>query len=63
MQTSSYGFIGKLLVISAVLSMGIKEIGPQLTIPATPTIVMTLVMLPTVLMGLALALQYRFQRR
>ena len=63
MQTSSYGFIGKLLVVSAIVSIGIKEIGPQLAIPATPAIVITLVLLPTVLMGLVLTLQYHFQSR
>ena len=63
MQTNSYGFIGKVIAISAIVSIGIKEIGPQLAIPATPAIVMTLVLLPTVLMGLVLALQYLFQSR
>lgn len=63
MQTSSYGFIGKLLVVSAILSIGIKEIGPQLAIPATQPIVLTLVLLPTVVMGLVLGVQYLFERR
>lgn len=63
MQTSIYGFIGKLLVVSALVSIGIKEIGPQLAIPATQPIVLTLVLLPTVVMGLVLALQHHFQHR
>ncbi len=62
MQTSSYGFIGKLLVVSAILSVGIKAMGPQLAIPATQPIILTLVLLPTMLMGLVLGLQYRFKR-
>jgi hypothetical protein len=62
MQTSSYGFIGKVIALSAIVSIGIKEIGPQLAVPATQPIVLTLVLLPTMLMGLALGLQYRFKR-
>ena len=63
MQTSSYGFIGKVIAISAIVSIGIKEIGPQLAISATQPIVLTLVLLPTVVMGLVLGLQYLFERR
>jgi hypothetical protein len=63
MQNSNYGFIGKLIAISAIVALGIKEIGPQLAIPATQPIVLALVLLPTVLMGLILGLQYRLERR
>ena len=63
MQTSSYGFIGKVIAISAIVSIGIKEVGPQLAIPATQPIVLALVLVPTVLMGLVLGLQYILKRR
>jgi hypothetical protein len=62
MQTSSIRFMGKVLIASGIVAVGIKEMGPQLDVPATPAIVMGLVLLPTVFVGLALLLQYRLQR-
>lgn len=63
MQTSSYRFIAKLILVSAILAVSIKEIGPQLKVPETLGIVLVFVLLPTVLMSLALGLQYVLQRR
>ncbi|WP_404784550.1 hypothetical protein [Altericista sp. CCNU0014] len=63
MQASSYRFIGKVVIVSGLISFAIKAIGPQLAIPKTPTVAMVLVLLPAILMGLALGLQYSLQRR
>jgi hypothetical protein len=56
-------FILKVLLASAAISVVIKSIGPRLEIPATTSVVLTFVLLPTVLMGLALGIQYQMQRR
>jgi hypothetical protein len=63
MQTSSYRFIAKLILMSAILAVSIKEIGPQLKVPETLSVVLVFVLLPTVAMSLALGLQYFLQRR
>jgi hypothetical protein len=63
MQASSYSFIAKLILASAILSVSIKEIGPQLKIPATLAVVLAFILLPTLLMSLALGLQYFLQHR
>jgi hypothetical protein len=62
-SSSMFSFILKVLIASAAISVGIKRIGPLLAIPASPSVVLTFVLLPTVLMGLALGIQYRIQRR
>jgi hypothetical protein len=62
-QTRSYSLMGKVLLASGILAVAIKELGPSLKIPATLTVVWAFVLLPTVLMGLALGLQYFWQRR
>lgn len=48
---------------SAAISVGIKQIGPLLAIPASMSVILTFVLLPTVLMGIALGIQYQAQRR
>jgi hypothetical protein len=63
MQTSSYSFIGKLILVSAILAVCIKEFGPPLRVPATLTVVLAFVLLPTMLMSITLGLQYLWQRR
>lgn len=63
MQASSYRFIGKVIIGSGLISWGIKAIGPQLAVPETSTVVFSLVLLPAILMGLALGLQYFLQHR
>ncbi len=62
-SASMFSFILKVLIASAAISVGIKYIGPLLAIPASTSVVLTFVLLPTVLMGLALGIQYRTQRR
>jgi hypothetical protein len=63
MQASSYSFIVKLILASGILAVSIKALGPQLKIPATLPVVLAFVLLPTVLMSLALGLQYFLQHR
>lgn len=52
------GFIVKVLVISAGVSILIKYGGPTLSIPATLTNVLLLVLAPSVLMAIALGSRY-----
>ncbi|MFB2980389.1 hypothetical protein [Microseira sp. BLCC-F43] len=55
------GFILKVLVISAALSVLIKYGGPNLAVGATPINALMLVFLPTLI--LALALWWRSQKQ
>ena len=48
------GFILKVLLISAGLSVLIKYGGPNLSIPATPTNTLIAVFLPTLIMAIGL---------
>lgn len=52
------GFIFKVLVISAGLSILIKYGGPSLFIPLTPTNLLIVVFMPTVVMAIALGGRY-----
>ena len=52
------GFIVKVLAISAAIAILIKFGGPSLVIPATPAIALTIVLLPTVIMAIALGWRY-----
>jgi hypothetical protein len=63
MQTRPFSFIAKVLVASALISVGIKTVGPQLNIPATSGVVLAMILLPSLLIGLALGLQYRLKHR
>jgi hypothetical protein len=56
-NSSSWGFLGKILVLSAILSVAIKVIGPLLPIPAVSGVALLLVLSPTVIMAIALALR------
>ncbi|MEH1850125.1 MAG: hypothetical protein V7L11_00170 [Nostoc sp.] len=53
------GFVLKLLLLSALLSVLIKYVGPSLSIPATATNALIIVLLPIVI--IAIALLWRFQ--
>lgn len=57
------GFILKVLVISTAVSALIKYGGPALSVPATPAIVLTFVVLPTLVMVIALFTRYTKGRR
>ncbi|MEA5582395.1 hypothetical protein VB620_13725 [Nodularia harveyana UHCC-0300] len=56
---NNLGFVLKLLILSALLSVGIKYLGPNLSIPATDTNALIIVLSPTMIM--AIALFWRFQ--
>lgn len=48
------GLILKVLALSSLLSVLIKQGGPTLSIPATTTLALTAALLPALLMGIAL---------
>lgn len=52
---TSAGLVLKVLVLSAILSIAIKSIGPILPIPATNTAALIIALTPTLVMGLTLA--------
>ncbi|MGB7415024.1 MAG: hypothetical protein WA902_12525 [Thermosynechococcaceae cyanobacterium] len=56
-DSSLGGFLAKILVLSAVISVAIKEVGPLLPIPAVSAVALALVLSPTVIMAIALALR------
>ncbi|RCJ42701.1 hypothetical protein A6770_07420 [Nostoc minutum NIES-26] len=55
------GFVLKLLLLSAVLSLLIQRVGPILSISATATNALIIVLLPNAI--LAIALLWRFQKQ
>jgi SNF family Na+-dependent transporter len=63
MLAHTLSLIAKVFIVSALVSVGIKTLGPQLAIPATNSVALVFVVLPTVFLGLALGAQYRLQRR
>jgi hypothetical protein len=62
-QDSNWGFIFKVIVLSALISVAIKVAGPFISLPATPAVALTLVLSPTVLMSLILFWRTQRQRR
>lgn len=48
-------FLIKILVLSAMISVAIKYLGPLLPLPATSSVALALVLSPTVILSLALA--------
>ncbi|WP_110984443.1 hypothetical protein [Acaryochloris thomasi] len=48
-------FLVKILVLSAVISVAIRYLGPLLPLPATSSVALALVLSPTVIMSVALA--------
>lgn len=52
------GFLLKVLAISAGIAVLIKYYGPSLAIPATSSVALAIVLLPTVLMAIALTWRY-----
>jgi hypothetical protein len=63
MQLYQFSFVSKVLVASALISVGIKTLGPQVNLPDTTGLVITIVLLPSVIVGLALGLQYQLKHR
>ena len=58
-MNDQFGFIVKVFLLSAGISLLIKYIAPSFPIPATATNALIIVMLPTVI--LAIAFFWRFQ--
>lgn len=58
---NQFGFVLKVFLVSAGLSVLIKYVLPNLSIPGTATNVLIIVFLPTVIM--AIVLLWRFQRQ
>ena len=57
------GFILKLLILSVGLSILIKYGGPSLSISGTPTNVLTIVFVPSLVMAIALGTRYGLGKR
>ena len=57
------GFIFKVLILSVGLSILIKYGGPSLSILGTPTNVLTLVFVPSLVMAIALSARYALGKR
>ncbi|BAZ50263.1 hypothetical protein NIES4103_28790 [Nostoc sp. NIES-4103] len=57
------GFVMKLLVLSAVLSLLIKYIGPSFLIPATATNALLIILMPNVIMAIALLWRFQSQKQ
>lgn len=62
-QDSNWGFIFKVMVLSALISVAIKVAGPLMSLPTTPAVALTLVLSPTVVMSLILFWRTQRQRR
>ncbi|NWF61115.1 MAG: hypothetical protein HXY43_18110 [Fischerella sp.] len=60
---SQIGFVLKVFLLSAVISVLIKYAGIFLPIPATATNALILVLLPTVLMAIALLWRFQAQKQ
>jgi hypothetical protein len=54
-NSSLWDFLIKILVLSALISVAIKYLGPLLHLPMANGIALTLVLTPTVIMSVALA--------
>lgn len=57
---SASGFVVKVLIASTAIAWAIKGLGSRLPLPETSAIALTMVLLPTLLMSVALA--WRAQR-
>ncbi|HEY9825732.1 MAG TPA: hypothetical protein V6D19_09815 [Stenomitos sp.] len=62
-MSAPISFIFKLLMLSTLVSVAIKTLGPRLPIPATSPVALILVLLPTLIMAIALGVQYQMQHR
>lgn len=57
------GFVLKLLLLSALLSVLIKYAGPSLSVPATATNALIIIFLPVVIMAIALLWRFQAQKQ
>ena len=53
-MNSNLGLILKVLMASLLIAIAIKYLGPQLSVPATSSIALTAVLLPTIILAIAL---------
>lgn len=51
------GFIAKVLVISVLIAIAFKTIGPRLPLPATSAVSLAIVLTPSIVIGLFLTWQ------
>ena len=56
-------FVLKVLTVSGLISVGIKRLGPELNLLGTPTLVLGVVLLPSVLLGAVLLFQLLAKHR
>lgn len=57
------GFVSKLLGLSLAISLAIKYLGPQVPLSPAPLVVLSMVLLPALILGLALGWRGWQQRR
>ncbi|MBH8571902.1 hypothetical protein I8752_02420 [Nostocaceae cyanobacterium CENA369] len=57
------GLVLKLLLLSAVLSLLIQQVGPILAIPATATNALIIVLLPNAILAIALLWRLQTQKQ
>jgi hypothetical protein len=53
---SEGGLILKVMLLSGIIALGIKLLGPQLRVPETTTVALMVVLLPAVIIGLILGI-------
>lgn len=61
LSKNDLGFVLKILLLSALISVGIKVLGPQLAIPATSAVALGIVLLPSLVLGVFLLWRGRQQ--
>ena len=62
-QEGDWLFILKVMILSALISVGIKAFGPLLALPATAAVALALILSPPLLLGLILVWRERRQLR
>jgi membrane protein YdbS with pleckstrin-like domain len=63
MMENQLGLVLKLLLLSALLSLLIKYVGPSLSIPATSTNALIIILLPIVIIAIALLWRFQVQKQ
>lgn len=57
MLLDQIGFVAKVIGVSAAIAIALKTLAPRLPIPATSAVGLTIVLLPSILLGAILAWQ------
>jgi hypothetical protein len=63
MEVNQFIFIAKVLAVSLIVSVSIKFLGPHLHLSDATGLVLSIVLLPSLLLGLTLGLQLLQKRR